>query len=128
MAVESELPTTHSPSAFVPAPSAPLWLRILGFPRSPSGWWSVILEVGFIILITLLKVLIASGQRGGETFFANPLMAGTLIAASASAIAGSIFGLFSFIRRRERSLLVFIAVLLGLFVLMFTIVELGGHD
>ena len=59
---------------------------------------------------------IASGQRGGETFFANPLLAVTLIVASLSAISGLALGLFSFVRRKERSLLVLIAVVLGLFV------------
>lgn len=128
MSAGPETPTGASPSVILPAQPVPLWLRVLGFPRTPAGWWAVIFEVGFIIFITLLQVLIASGQRGGKTFFANPILATTLIVASLSAMSGLALGLFSFIRRKERSLLVLIAVTLGLFVLIFTIGELVGHD
>ncbi len=127
MSADPEQPATQSQSDFAPAPGAPLWSRVFGFPRTSSGWWAILLEVGFIILVTLFRVLVAGGQKGGAEFFSNPLLALTMIAAAASGIAGAVFGIISVIRRRERSLLIAVAVILGLLVLTFTIGELGGH-
>ncbi len=127
MSTDPEPPATQSQSDFAPAPGAPLWGRVFGFPRTPFGWWAILLEVGFIILVTLFRLLVAGGQKGGADFFSNPLLAVIMIAAAASGIAGAAFGMVSVIRRRERSLLIAVAVVLGLLVLTFTIGELGGH-
>jgi hypothetical protein len=127
MSAGSDLPVSPPRPAPGPVSGSPLWLRILGLPKTQIGWWSVILVIGFILFVTLFQLLEASGQKGGATLLSNPLMAGTLIAAAVSAIAGAVFGLLAVLLKRERSLPVFVAALLGFFVLFFVLGEFGGH-
>jgi drug/metabolite transporter (DMT)-like permease len=69
--------------------------------------------------------LVLSGQKGGDTFFSNPWLAGTITAAATSAIAGALAGLYSIVRHRERSPAVFVTTTLGLLVLAYAIAEVA---
>lgn len=74
-------------------------------PSSVQGRWSarfLTLSGGFLALFISL---VASGQRGGETFFSNGLLAYTMIGAAASAICAGCAGVAA-VRRRDHSLIV----------------------
>lgn len=44
-------------------------------PKTDLGKWSVGLIVVFFLLFAAFRILVVSGQRGGETFFSNPILA-----------------------------------------------------
>ncbi len=108
-------------------PNRPLLQRLLGFPATRPGWWSIILFLATVVLMVLSTILIKTGPEGGRTFFANPILALTIILAGASAVAGGVAGVFAVARRGERALLVLFTILWSLLALAFAMVELGGH-
>ncbi|UCD54398.1 MAG: hypothetical protein JSU76_01585 [Dehalococcoidia bacterium] len=65
-------------------------------------------------------ILVASRQRGGDTFFNNFILTLTipLLIAVTSGIAAVVTGLISIARRKERSIPVYVAVAFGLVVLL----------
>ena len=72
----------------------------------------------------IFQALVASGQRGGETFFSNPLLSAAILPAGTAGIAAFFTGIVSIIRDKERAVSVFIAVVIGLGVLVFVLGEL----
>jgi cytochrome bd-type quinol oxidase subunit 2 len=89
------------------------------------GWWSTGFFVAFIVLMALFYALVASGQRGGETFFSNPWLSMTLLPAAISAIVSGVLAGVAIARDRERSILSFFALLVGLLVAIFAIGEIA---
>lgn len=67
--------------------------------------------------------LVASGQRGGDTFFSNPSLATTILAAAALATVAAAVGLTAVIRQSERAVVVFTIIVLGVAVFMFGVAE-----
>jgi hypothetical protein len=108
----------------VPPPAKPLWRCIFGWPSTRLGWWSVGLAVGFIVLFGVFQTLVASGQRGGETFFSNPWLALSILPAAVSAIAGGVAAAGAILWRRERSLFSIVALFLGILVAVFVLGEI----
>jgi len=105
-------------------PEDPLWRRILDWPSTRLGWWSLGFLIGFFVFFSLFFLLVDSGQRGGETFFSNPWLAMSMLIAASSAILGGITAVVAVFGRRERSLLSILALLIGLFVLAFVLGEI----
>jgi len=94
-------------------------VRISILPKSSLGRWSVGLAVAFILLSILFAVLTRLGGEPGPfalIFIAN-------VAIGISFIAAFITGLISMIKSKERSILVFVAVVAGLFCLIFFLGE-----
>jgi len=89
------------------------------------GWWSAGGFVGSILFLVLFNALITSGQRGGDTFFSNPWLALTILASAILAIASGVLAVVAVGRDRERSIFGFLAILLGLIVLVFVIGEIA---
>lgn len=112
-----------SPAANVPRPRSG-WRR-LAYPGTACGWVSV----GLVILfLALLKFVIFWGAQTGHdrsTFFSDSMIAFALIGTAASGIAAGVVALIA-VFRRERAIAVFLALLLGAFVLYFTIGALNG--
>jgi len=108
-------------------PPPPLWRKIIDFPSTRWGWWSIGLEIAFLVILAIRFTLIASGQEGGRTFFSNPSLAFSLLAAVVAAVAGGVIAFGAMIWKGERSLLVLIALLLGLYVLFFAVGEILSH-
>jgi hypothetical protein len=77
----------------------------------------------FVACFALSVGLVAAGQRGGDTLFDNPLLALTMLMAAAAAITGGIMAGVGIAAKHERSLLVVAALLLGLLVSIFVLVE-----
>ncbi|MFH1560592.1 MAG: hypothetical protein ABID84_04190 [Chloroflexota bacterium] len=88
-------------------------------PQTVPGWWSVGLGAGFILLFLLFLGLVASGQRGGETFWDNLLLSIPFLLAAGCAILALLVGVFGIVMWRDRSVLVFLASAIGLVVLVF---------
>ncbi len=93
-------------------------------PSTRFGKWAGWLTGLFVALLALFLALVEAGQRGGETFFSNPVLAIPGLGAAASAIAGGVLGVLA-LKHRDRSLVVIVAVVVGLFVLAFAIGEVA---
>jgi len=100
-------------------------------PKTYFGKWSVGLVAAFI-LIAVVHGLVTPPRPSPSAPVLPPSMAVVavgilrmvaLIIGLASAIAGFVTGLISIIKSRERSILVFLAVIVGLLVLMFCLGE-----
>src|SRR4030042_1153445 len=94
-------------------------MRISILPKSSLGRWSVGLATAFILLSILFAVLTRLGGEPGP--FALIFIANIVI--GISFIAAFIAGLISIIKRKERSILVFLAVLVGFGALLFFLGE-----
>ena len=93
-------------------------------PKTTLGKWSAALIVAFIVLLVSFQFLVASGQRGGETFFSNLVLALPTLIAGISGVSAFVTGLIGVIRSRERSIIVYLAAVIGLFVLLFSLGEI----
>lgn len=98
--------------------------KITFLPQTKFGMWTVGLINSFFILVIAFLLLIKSGEKGGETFFENLILAIPLTLASISGIASFLVGLISVIKYKERSISVIASILLGLIILLFTYGEL----
>lgn len=93
-------------------------------PKTQLGKWSVGLIALFFLALGTLILLAASGQTGGTTFFSNPLLGIPGLGAGAAAIAAFFTGIISIWKYKERAIPVFIAAVIGLFVLLFVLGEI----
>jgi hypothetical protein len=98
-------------------------MRVTILPKTPLGKWSTGLVVAFVVLLVAFLLLVASGQRGGETFFSNLVLTIPMLLAGTSGMLAFLTGLVGVIRNRERSLLVFLAMSIGLYVLILCLGE-----
>ena len=93
-------------------------------PNTVLGKWSVILIVLSFIFSILLFSFIASGQRGGDTFFSRPALAVPMLLAGISAVCAFFTGITCIIRNKERAIFVYISTVIGFFVLLFGLAEI----
>ncbi len=99
-------------------------MTVCFMPKTTSGKWSVALFIAFIVLLVSFQFLVASGQRGGETFFSNLALAIPMLIAGISGVSAFVTGLIGVIRSRERSVIVYLAVAIGLLVLLWGLAEI----
>jgi hypothetical protein len=92
-------------------------------PKTCLGKWFLGLIAAFFIFFAMNQILVVSGQQGRETFFSNLLLAIVVSLAGISAISAFFTGIISIIKRKERSILVFLATVIGFFVLSFVLGE-----
>jgi hypothetical protein len=97
-------------------------------PRTLSGLSSLWLLASFVVLFALSSLLVAFGQRGGPTFFSNLLLTVPSLLAILAGLGTFFTGLFSLVKSRERSLAVFFATLVGMFVFFFIFTEVFGEN
>lgn len=88
------------------------------------GTWSVRLIVVSLLFFILFFSLVVLGQRGGDTFFSNPVLTVPILLAGIFAVSAFFTGIIGITRSGERSVLVFLATAMGLFVLLFGIAEI----
>lgn len=93
-------------------------------PKTSLGKWSVRFILVFFGLLATFYLLVASGQRGGETFFSNPLLSIPILGAGISGAASFFTGIISIFKQKERSILVYLATAIGLSVLLFALGEI----
>ena len=94
-------------------------------PSSRDGRWSVGLAVVSLVSLGWFFLMVASGQRGGDSFSDNWLLTGPMVVVVAAGIAGLIVALVAVLRSHERNLLLALPALWGLVVTFFTIGELA---
>jgi len=99
-------------------------MRVSFLPKTLLGKWSVGLIIAFFVFLASFAVLVASGQRGGETFFSNLALTVPMLLAGSCGVAALITGLIGIIRSKERAVLVYLAVAIGLVVLFFGLGEI----
>ncbi|MDD5289537.1 MAG: hypothetical protein PHY28_10560 [Dehalococcoidales bacterium] len=94
-------------------------IRIL--PKTALGWWSI----GLAVLSLLFMSPVFGVSRLGGVAHQVGISPGQIkgIAFAVSGIAAFVTGLISVIRSKERSILVFLAILAGLFAFGFVLGE-----
>ncbi len=96
-------------------------MRIGILPKSHLGRWSVGLFVAWILFFVLAEVMLGSGPD-----YNMALAYGLTIVDTGIAVAAFITGLISIIKSKERSVLVFLATVIGLYGLIGGIGSLLG--
>lgn len=99
-------------------------MRISLKPKSTMGKWSTGLIIAFLLFLAVFLILVASGQRGGDTFFSNLALTIPMLLAGVSGVSALVTGIIGIVKSRERSVLVFLATAIGLFVLVFSLGEI----
>ena len=88
-------------------------MRISILPKSLLGWWSVGLVVASILFFVLFQVILGPGPD-----YNMPLAYTLTIVLTGIAVAAFVTGLISIIKSKERSILVFVAMAIGLYSLI----------
>jgi hypothetical protein len=104
-----------------PSPGQPFWRVIIRWPSTKLGWWSVGLGVTFAELFFINSIIfmpLAVEEPWRQTLL--PLYGIFMLLCG---LAAGIVGLVAVIRRGERSLLVWLAILPGMFVFLFLVGE-----
>ncbi len=83
-------------------------------PKSPLGKWSVRFAAVFLLIFILASIL--TGLGGVDLGPVGPIFGITF---GLSGLAALVTGLISIVKNKERSILVFLAVFLGIFALVF---------
>jgi hypothetical protein len=90
-------------------------------PRTRLGLSAVRFLIAFAALFVTLSTLVAAGERGvWLVSLAIPLFLAGLLAAATAAVA--------VVRRGERSVLVFLPLIVGILIAIFLLGELVGHE
>ena len=92
-------------------------------PVTRLGWWSAGLLAAFAAFLTALFSLIAAGERGGEGFFSNLWLALPGLGAGLSGVLAGVTAGVAIVRRGERSVIVFLVLIVGLIVALFLLAE-----
>ncbi|MCA9388208.1 hypothetical protein KC644_00420 [Candidatus Berkelbacteria bacterium] len=101
-------------------------------PKTKQAWWPIVF-IGLMLVMFWLGLSfvdyygglgIASGQTIWTDVVARPGIAIPMVVAFASGIAGFIVGLRMIVKHQERSLLVYLATLVGGLLTLFLILEL----
>lgn len=124
----------HAKNTFHSTPPTAISRQLFAEPSTSGGFWSLICVLAFVavlvfffVLLSLIDSMMDSGTDA--TRWAGYGLAFAFLAVAAlPAIAGLVLSLYSIIRRGERSLLMLIPILVGIFVVMFLVDELGGHE
>jgi hypothetical protein len=96
--------------------------HFLGKPQTRLGWWSVWLEVVFVVMFSInITVFVLLTD---EAFWRGSILPFYAITMLLCGLVGGVVGLITVIRQHERSSLVWLAILTGLFVLLLVLNEL----
>jgi len=115
MTTDSGLPVSAPPSG------QPSRRRILRWPSTRLGWWSVGLAAAFVILMTINSAVFM--RLPEDITWRVTVLPFYGIFMLLCGLAAGIVGLIAVIRQHERSWLVWLAILPGLFVLVFILGE-----
>jgi hypothetical protein len=100
----------------------PLQRHVFGWPSTRPGWWAVRLAVTFMVLWIISSTLLL--RSTGLAPWWQIVLPFYGIFMMLCGLAGGIVGLLAVIRRHERSWLVWLAILVGLFVIVFILAEI----
>jgi len=99
-------------------------MKIGLMPRTVIGKCSTGLIIAFFLFFAVFWIMIALGQRGGDTFFSNLALTIPMLLAGVSSISAMVIGIIGIVRSRERSILVFLATVIGFIVSIFVLGEI----
>ena len=99
----------HAPHA---PHTPPLWRRVISLPRTCLGWLSVVL-IGVPVALFFLGVIVYEEQLLEVPGWVEPLLLGNFELMALSLLAGAVVGLIALIRSQERSVLVWLPLLLA---------------
>lgn len=92
-------------------------------PSKPEGWWSLALLAAAPLFLwfsfALPRAMHSHGFGGMPGFFSDPWMWVPRVGAGLSGVGAGVAAALAIVRRGERSPLVFVALLIGVFVLLF---------
>lgn len=96
-------------------------------PTTNLGKWSIGLAIASFLLLAVFLIEVALGLRGGDTLDFSDLSqlgpAIPILLAGVSFVSALVTGLIGIVKDRERSVLVFLAAAMGLFVLLLVLGE-----
>jgi hypothetical protein len=87
-------------------------------PKTKLGKWSVFLIIGFILFMFIFFYFVSLDFKGGDTFLSNPYLAIPISLAGLCGVSSFVVGIIS-VFHKERSVLVYLSILIGAFVLLF---------
>jgi hypothetical protein len=96
----------------------------VSMPSTTMGKWAarlLALSAGFFIFFF---GLVGTGQRGGGTFFSNPALSITILAAAGAAVAAGGVGVIA-LRRHDRSVMVILSITAGTVVILWIAAEIA---
>lgn len=93
-------------------------------PTTPLGRWSLRLLLAFVACLGFFAVLVASGQRGGDSLLDNLWLLGSMGGAALSSIGAGVIGVLAMQRQGDRSFAVMLAVVMGAISLFWFSAEL----
>jgi hypothetical protein len=90
-------------------------------PITKLGKWSLVLLLGFFLLFIFTIVVIVGifKQEGGESFTDNLLISIPMLSAFGLAITALLSGIVSVLKYKERALLVYLLIILGLIITLY---------
>ena len=94
-------------------------MKLYFIPRTTLGKCSLGLFAGLVIFFIVARIVVASLQAGGETFFSNLSISIPMVLAGLSGIAAFFTGIIGITKSKERAVAVFITTIIGFFVLTF---------
>lgn len=97
-------------------------------PKTTLGKWSVGLIILFFVLLGAGRIVATVTGGGGETFFDNLPLGLTMLSAGLAGVAAFVVGLIAVIKQRERSALVYVAMVIGFIVIAFALGEFLGPE
>ena len=97
-------------------------------PKSRLGRWAVGLTLSFFVFLGVFFIFASLGEKGGDTIFSNLKLTIPMLVAAASGICSFFTGLMAIVKNKERSVSVFLATLIGSFVLVMTFGEVFFPD
>lgn len=98
-----------------------------GMPRTRLGWGSIGLAILFFVFFLLWLLYLQATPMARPTFFSDPVHAFLILSAAGAAITGAGVGLLAIVAKGDRSFTIFLSVVLGAFVLFWSIAEVIGH-
>jgi len=99
-------------------------MRLKFMPKTLLGKWSVGFILAFFLSFTILQLLIFSGQRGGAEFFTNLILAIPGLLAAIFAIFSFFTGIIGILIKKDHSIFVILATIIGFFILIFCLCEI----
>lgn len=93
-------------------------------PHTKLGKWSVGSIGVFFVSLLLFFILVATGQRGGDTFFSNPVLTIPILTAGAFGVAAFVVGILAIVKQKDHAVLVYLSIVIGAVVTIFIFAEL----
>ena len=98
-------------------------MKITFIPKTHLGKWTVGLIIAFFIFLAVFFMFVNLGETGGDTIFSNLKLFVPYSIAVLSAVASFFTGIISVFKNKERSVLVFLSVILGFLIFLWILAE-----